>query len=115
MRRAWLDGAFCLYRADLLRAMPFRTDFFLYFEETELHTRIRKAGYGVAWVPTASVEQSSTGVPPRLLGRNLQKYQHLHARRPSSLDRYCARAASVRRRKRPQTSASHDKENPVCV
>jgi GT2 family glycosyltransferase len=78
VQRAWLDGAFCLYRADVLFSMKFRTDFFLYYEETELHVRMRKRGYTIGWVPSSCVEQSSDGVPPFLLGRNLQLFQLLH-------------------------------------
>ncbi len=76
--RAWLDGAFCLYRARVLEETKFRDDFFLYFEETELHARLVKAGHTVGWVPAARVEQRSDGVPPFLLARNLQRFQRLH-------------------------------------
>lgn len=78
VRRAWLDGAFCLYRAAVLSRLRFRCDFFLYFEETDLHMRMQKAGYAAGWVPGACVEQSSNGAPPFLLGRNLQLFQHGH-------------------------------------
>lgn len=77
-RRAWVDGAFCLYRAVVLAHTRFREDFFLYFEETELHTRLRRNGHQIGWVPAAIVEQSSDGIPPYLLARNLQRFQTLH-------------------------------------
>lgn len=76
--RDWVDGAFCLYRFDVLSRHPHREDFFLYFEETELHARLRAAGHRVLWVPAASVGQSTAGVPAYLLTRNLQLYQQLH-------------------------------------
>src|SRR4029077_456130 len=78
MYRSWVDGAFCLYRAGPLGAAKLREDFFLYFEETELHTRLIKIGYTVGWVPMAKVEQYSKGVPPFLFAQNLQRFQNLH-------------------------------------
>jgi GT2 family glycosyltransferase len=79
--RAWLDGSFCLYRAEMLKQFPAREDFFLYFEETELHSRIHAAGGRISWVPRAVVSQSSGGIPPYLLGRNLQLFQRAHGTR----------------------------------
>ncbi|MFF2633356.1 glycosyltransferase [Microbacterium sp. NPDC058021] len=69
--RDWLDGAFTLYRTAELRAHTLDELYFLYFEETDLHTRMRAAGKRVVWVPAATVSQTSSGIPPRLLGRNL--------------------------------------------
>lgn len=76
----WLDGAFCVYRRQALPVDPFRPDFFMYFEETELHTRLRRSGMTLACVPSAVVEQSSGGAPAFLLARNLQIFQRLHGR-----------------------------------
>ena len=76
--RAWLDGACVLYRGPALRDYRLREDFFLYFEEAELHRRFAAAGWRLAWVPAAIVEQSSDGVPPYYLARNLQLFQHAH-------------------------------------
>lgn len=78
--RDWLDGACCLYRTDLLVRHRIREDFFLYFEETDLHTRLRKYGYSVYWVPQAIARQSSDGIPAYYLARNLQLFQRLHGR-----------------------------------
>lgn len=78
IHREWLDGAFAMYRGDALRRFRFREDFFLYFEETELHRRLVKAGFGIGWIPAAVVEQSSNGVSPYYLGRNMQKFQDAH-------------------------------------
>jgi len=83
--RDWLDGAFCLYRADVVARMPFAIEFFLYFEETDLHCRMRKAGHSIAWIPSAVVEQSSAGIPPYYLGRNLQLFQSRNGNRVQRL------------------------------
>jgi GT2 family glycosyltransferase len=69
--REWLDGAFTMYRTDELESFKLDESYFLYFEETDLHTRLRRAGRRVVWVPHARVSQKSSGIPPRLLGRNL--------------------------------------------
>jgi N-acetylglucosaminyl-diphospho-decaprenol L-rhamnosyltransferase len=79
-RRSWVDGAFCLYRTAVFEALAFRTDFFLYFEETDLHARMVRQGYEIACVTAAVVEQQSDGIPPRLLGRNLQLFESAHGR-----------------------------------
>lgn len=80
--RDYVDGAFCLYRRDVFESLGgIREDFFLYFEESEFHARIRSAGYVVGWVPEAVVEQGSGGIPPYLLTRNLQKYLRSHGTR----------------------------------
>lgn len=76
--RKWLDGAFCMYRSSSLRAIPLREDFFLYFEETDCHARMLAAGLGVGWVPASVVSQSSSGIPPFYLGRNMLLYQAAH-------------------------------------
>lgn len=77
-RRHWVDGAFVAYRYGVLCEHPLREDFFLYFEETDLHQRLRDAGLAVLWIPAAVVWQSSGGAPPYLLARNLQRYQRAH-------------------------------------
>ena len=69
--RDWLDGALNLYVTEALRTHSLDESYFLYFEETDLHTRFRKVGLGVLWVPKARAAQTSSGIPPRLLGRNL--------------------------------------------
>jgi N-acetylglucosaminyl-diphospho-decaprenol L-rhamnosyltransferase len=78
--RDWLDGAFCLYRAGVLEELLFREDFVMYFEEVDLHRRIRAAGRDVLWVSDAVVSQASSGVPPYLLARNLQIFLSTHGR-----------------------------------
>lgn len=69
--RAWLDGAFTMYRTDDLTNFGLDETYFLYFEETDLHTRLGRSGRRVVWVPRANVSQRSSGIPARLLGRNL--------------------------------------------
>jgi N-acetylglucosaminyl-diphospho-decaprenol L-rhamnosyltransferase len=69
--REWLDGAFTMYRTADLERFQLDETYFLYFEETDLHTRLRRAGRRVVWVPRAAVSQKSSGIPSRLLGRNL--------------------------------------------
>lgn len=74
--RDWLDGAFTLYRTTDLETHRLDEVYFLYFEETDLHTRLRRAGKRVVWVPGAAVQQESSGTPPRLIGRNLFLFHH---------------------------------------
>ena len=69
--RQWLDGAFVMYRTSLLSTLLINEIFFLYVEEVDLHTRIRRRGFDVVWVPGASAHQTSNGTPPFYLGRNL--------------------------------------------
>ncbi|MGW4928028.1 glycosyltransferase family 2 protein [Agromyces sp. NPDC004153] len=74
--RDWLDGSFCLYRTSALTELaPLDERFFLYFEETDCHARIRRAGHRVVWVPQALASQSTTGVPSYYLGRNTVLFQ----------------------------------------
>ena len=69
--RAWLDGAFTLYVTEVLEQQGLDESYFLYFEETDLHVRLRRIGRRVVVVPGAHASQRSNGIPPRLLGRNL--------------------------------------------
>lgn len=70
--RDWLDGAFLLYRWNDINDFRMSEDFFLYMEETDLHLRLGKAGRKSLWVPEAQVWQSSGGIPPYYLARNLR-------------------------------------------
>lgn len=76
--REWLDGAVTLYRTSALAEFPFDETYFLYFEETDLHLRLRRAGLRVLWVPRAVADQTSSGIPARLLGRNLRLFLTRH-------------------------------------
>jgi N-acetylglucosaminyl-diphospho-decaprenol L-rhamnosyltransferase len=74
----WLDGACVLYRAGVLVEHPFREDFFMYFEETELHTRLRALGWRIATVEDATAYQSSNGMPAYWGCRNVVLFQRAH-------------------------------------
>lgn len=76
--RDWLDGSFCLYRSSYVMRHSLREDYFLYFEETDYHTQIRKNSGQVIWCPRAIVAQTTKGIPPYYLGRNLQIFQNFH-------------------------------------
>lgn len=78
--RLWLDGAFVLYRSSALVTEKFREEFFLYYEETELHYRLIDiwGERAVACVTGAVVEETSRGVPSELKGRNQQWLLDLH-------------------------------------
>lgn len=62
----WVSGAAVMLRFSVLRELGgFDPDFFLYFEETELMARMRRAGYDVLHVPAAQVRHAggaATGV-----------------------------------------------------
>jgi N-acetylglucosaminyl-diphospho-decaprenol L-rhamnosyltransferase len=73
--RDWLDGAFTLYETAVLEQQRLDESYFLYFEETDLHVRLARLGRRVVIVPGAHASQSSNGIPPRLLGRNLFLFQ----------------------------------------
>ncbi|WP_166793178.1 glycosyltransferase family 2 protein [Cryobacterium lactosi] len=73
--RTWLDGAFTLYETAVLEQQRLDESYFLYFEETDLHVRLARLGRRVVIVPGAHASQSSNGIPPRLLGRNLFLFQ----------------------------------------
>ncbi|KRE62285.1 hypothetical protein ASG78_04350 [Nostocoides sp. Soil756] len=81
----WLDGACVAYRTSDLLVAPFREDFFLYFEETELHTRLRRAGRRVVTVGDATAYQSSAGMPAYLGCRNYIVFLAAHGSRPALL------------------------------
>ena len=72
---AWADGAFLIYRYDVLCDEPLDEEFFLYMEELEHHCRLAARGLGVVLEPAFQVEQQPSGVPPYLLGRNTRLLQ----------------------------------------
>lgn len=52
----WVSGAAVLFRFSVLCELGgFDPDFFLYYEEVELMSRIRRAGYQVIYVPAARI------------------------------------------------------------
>lgn len=108
LERAWLDGAFCLYRTEAL-SERLREDFFLYTEELEFHVRLRSRGWKAVWVPGATASQSTDGTPPFLQARNLQIYLRLwgsHAQQTLSVPYLVARETLARtiRRRSPLTA-----------
>jgi GT2 family glycosyltransferase len=100
----WVDGAIALYRTDILRREPLREDFFLYMEETELHTRLRGLGWRVVTASGSKGHQSSEGMPAYWAVRNTLLFQAAHGTRLSRafapwyvLARTCAQVVVERR------------------
>lgn len=64
----WIDGCCMLLRADALRDLGdgFDERYFIYFEETDLCTRARRAGWRVRVVPSARIDhpKSPGTLPP---------------------------------------------------
>jgi GT2 family glycosyltransferase len=62
----WVSGCCIMLRREALeRAGLFDEDFFLYYEEIDLCRRLHEAGYGVHYLPHASVEHreaQATGI-----------------------------------------------------
>lgn len=79
-RSEWLDGAINLYRWEILEGRRLDENYFLYFEEVDFHCELQQAGYEVVCVPAASARQASSGIPPRLHGRNLVRFLDKHGR-----------------------------------
>ena len=82
--RSWLDGALCLYSLSAIE-VGLREDYILYFEETDLHSRLRTLGSRAIWVSGSTIEQHSRGIPPYLLARNLQIFQKTEGTKASQL------------------------------
>jgi len=67
----WLDGACILLRADAATAAgPLDERYFLYFEDAEYCTRLRRLGWRVECVPAALADQEASELPPYLSVRN---------------------------------------------
>ncbi|WP_322544630.1 glycosyltransferase family 2 protein [Rhodococcoides fascians] len=79
--REWLDGAFLVTRRAALRDRAVDERFFMYMEEVDHHVALRSRGWRILWVPTARVWQSSGGIPPYYLGRNMQLFQRWNGTR----------------------------------
>ena len=75
---AWLDGSFGMYRAGVLECFQFDENYFLYFEEADLHYRLVKEGYGIACDTSVIASQSSNGIPDYFLGRNSRIFMRIH-------------------------------------
>jgi len=79
---AWLDGAALLVRVSAAEGLdcpigrlgPFREDFFLYWEEVELQSRLADAGWDLQLVAAAVATQHPGLMPPYLAARNRIRY-----------------------------------------
>ena len=98
----WVSGASMMIRREvLLRAGLFDENFFLYFEEVDLCRRVREAGYGIWFVPGASVEHLSgvtTGVGDRR--RRVPRYwfesrSHYHRKTSGELGLWAYHAVAL--------------------
>jgi GT2 family glycosyltransferase len=77
----WLDGACLLLRRDAIDAIdaghaggPFDERYFLYFEETDLAFRLRRARYRVVCARRAVAEQEPSPRPEALFVRNQLRF-----------------------------------------
>ncbi|MDQ0663224.1 GT2 family glycosyltransferase [Arthrobacter ulcerisalmonis] len=80
-RVQWLDGAFCIYRAAILREHKLSEDYFLYFEETDYHAHLRSLGWQVSCIHDVSAYAGSSGIPPFFLGKGSRIYYARHGSR----------------------------------
>ncbi|MFF2296842.1 glycosyltransferase family 2 protein [Arthrobacter sp. NPDC058127] len=81
---SWLDGAFLMFRRDVIEKRPIDEEYFLYMEETDHQLALRREGWRIFIEPTAVVWQSSGGVPPYYQTRNIQLF---HAKNGTSIRR----------------------------
>lgn len=72
---SWLDGAFLLFRREVIEQFKIDERYFLYLEETDHQLQLTRAGWNVLIAPQAVVWQSSNGVPPYYQTRNIQLFQ----------------------------------------
>jgi N-acetylglucosaminyl-diphospho-decaprenol L-rhamnosyltransferase len=90
----WLDGACVLVRVGALRqAGPLDERYFHYFDDVDLHLRLRSLGWGVECVPAAVAWQEPGRYRPDLWVRNRLRFLARHAPR-SVLVREIARQAN---------------------
>ncbi|OAH49329.1 glycosyltransferase [Microbacterium oleivorans] len=81
----WLDGAFVMYRAEALRNHRFDPAFFMYYEETDLHARMRSSEWRILVDPGSSVTQSTKGAPPYFVGRSGGLFAIRHTAPPRAI------------------------------
>ncbi|MDQ3978886.1 MAG: glycosyltransferase family 2 protein, partial [Actinomycetota bacterium] len=78
----WLDGACVLVRARALRETgPFDEAYFHYFDDVDLHLRMRSRGWDVECVPAALAWQEPGEIRPALWTRNRLRFLARHAPR----------------------------------
>lgn len=76
--REWLDGAFLLFRSSAIAKFPIDETYFMYMEEVDHQLSLKQVGWAKIWVPSAVVWQSSGGIPPYYLARNMVLFQDRH-------------------------------------
>lgn len=70
----WVAGAAVMMRFPVIRDLGgFDPDFFLYYEEVELMSRIRRAGYDILYVPSARVSHTEGAATDVKSGQSVQK------------------------------------------
>lgn len=74
----WTDGACGLYRREAILTARFDPDYFMYFEEVDLHRRIEAAGWRIAVDGSVLAEQDTHGTPAFWAGRNMILYGVKH-------------------------------------
>jgi len=74
----WLDGCLCVYRLDAVKTLRMSELFFLYFEETDFHQKIRSNGFNLANIRHARSFQSTKGIPSFWFGRNILIFNKIH-------------------------------------
>lgn len=122
----WVPGASMVMRASMLEQIGLFDDtFFLYFEETDLCHRAKKAGWKIAFVLDASVAHIvgvSTGVknlkrrtPGYMLDSRRHYFLKHHGRAYLWASNFCHAAglASFRVRRRLQSKKEQDYENAL--
>jgi GT2 family glycosyltransferase len=81
----WLDGCLCIYSFDAVRDLRMSELFFLYFEETDFHQKIRSNGYNIANVRMARSFQSTNGIPSFWFVRNVVIFNAFHLKSLDSI------------------------------
>lgn len=75
----WIDGCAMLLRRQAVEAVGLLDErFFIYFEELDLCTRLRAAGWRIAVQPTAKVYQQKERVPTRYYSYYMNRNRFLY-------------------------------------
>lgn len=78
LRAEWMDGACVLFRNGVLAETPLDESFFLYFEELDHQSKLRKAGHEL-WISCAvHASQTTDGPPFHYMIRNFALYHSKH-------------------------------------
>ncbi|MEK0153956.1 glycosyltransferase [Arthrobacter oryzae] len=81
----WIDGAFLVFRREVLEECPIDERFFLYMEEVDHQIELGRRGWRVLMVGSAVVWQSSAGTPSYYQARNIQLFQSKNGSRLQKL------------------------------